>query len=133
MTEITIIQAPVEIQLILLGIILIAGIALQVGLGYLRNRQQYGEKRNNGKILVTVIISGFADYFLVGPHLGSINWVLSIQISIITVVLTLIATVAGIDTVTKKIGNIGKSKGEKAGAINDKIKDLTVIKENLSK
>jgi uncharacterized membrane protein YozB (DUF420 family) len=105
---------------------------LQIGLGYLRNNQQYAEKRNNGKILVTIIIGAFGAYFLVAPQLGSINWDVSDPIPIITVVLTLIATVAGIDTVTKKTMNIGKHKEETKTSIEKKIADLTAKKDSMN-
>jgi len=125
-------QAPVEIQLMLLGIILVAGVTLQIVLGYFRNKKQYAEKLNNGKILVTVIISGFGAYFLVAPQIGYINWDLSDPIPIITFVLTLIATVAGIDTVTKKTMNIGKPEGERLASLDEKIKNLTKKKDELA-
>jgi len=132
MAEITIVQAPVEIQLMLLGIIVIVGVALQIGLGYFRNKQQYAEKVNNGKIVVTIIISGFAAYFLVAPQIGNINWDLSDPIPIITAVLTLIAAIGGADAIIKKTTNIGKTKGETLATLDEKIKNLTKKKDELA-
>jgi uncharacterized membrane protein HdeD (DUF308 family) len=107
MADSTVVQPiPPELQIPTVIIIVSAGLLLQLILGYIRNRNQKGESFDWNKVASSVIVGVFSAIILISPQVADLEYDPERPIDLLVTLITLLAVVAGFDTLVKKVVKI---------------------------
>lgn len=94
---------PPEFQIPTVIAIVAAGLSLQLVLGYVRNKNQNGEKFDKNKAASSIIVGIFSAIILISPQVANLEYNPERPVDLLVTLVTLLATVAGFDTIAKKV------------------------------
>jgi hypothetical protein len=97
---------PPELQIPTVIIIVSVGLLLQLILGYIRNRSQKGESFDWNKVASSVIVGVFSAIILISPQVADLEYDPERPVDLLVTLITLLAVVAGFDTLVKKVVKI---------------------------
>jgi len=105
-------MAELFISLVTVSIIVGLGLLVHIVLGYLRSKAQETPTKpvtfSKAKVLSSVIVGSLTGLILVLPQIEKMQWDTA-PIDALILAVTLLATVAGIDAIAKKSGQVVKS------------------------